>query len=77
MSLYLLEPKTCEYILGVESPIICDILHLVDQDGLINMPSLLIIDEPMPDDDEGTSSAESHSSYDSTENELDAPPINV
>lgn len=82
VSLYLLEPKTCEYILGVESPIICDILHLADEDGLVNIPSLILegrghIDESMADDEEGTSSAESHGSYDSTENELDAPPINV
>merc|ERR1712141_133292 len=27
VTLYLLEPKTCEYILGVESPLICDILN--------------------------------------------------
>ncbi|TRY68484.1 hypothetical protein TCAL_01386 [Tigriopus californicus] len=35
VSLYLLEPKTCDYILGVESPIVCDILHLADQDGMM------------------------------------------
>lgn len=36
VSLYLLEPKVCNYILGVESPIICDILHKVDDYGLVD-----------------------------------------
>ena len=35
VSLYLLEPKTCEYVLGVESPLVCDIIHLADDDGLM------------------------------------------
>lgn len=35
VSLYLLEPKVCSYILGVESPLICDILDKVDEDGLV------------------------------------------
>lgn len=35
VSLYLLEPKYCEYILGVESPLICDILSRADEDGLV------------------------------------------
>lgn len=34
MSLYLLEPKTCEYIVGVESPLICNILQKADENGL-------------------------------------------
>ena len=37
VSLFLLEPKTCEYILGVESPLICNILQFADDEtGLIN-----------------------------------------
>ncbi|XP_066590654.1 endoplasmic reticulum lectin 1 isoform X2 [Prorops nasuta] len=36
VSLFLLEPKTCEYILGVESPLICDILEYADENGLIS-----------------------------------------
>ncbi|KAM0732303.1 Endoplasmic reticulum lectin 1 [Formica fusca] len=36
VSLFLLEPKTCEYILGVESPLICDILEYADENGLLN-----------------------------------------
>ncbi|XP_075974218.1 endoplasmic reticulum lectin 1 isoform X2 [Anticarsia gemmatalis] len=35
VSLYLLEPRTCHYILGVESPLICDILPIADENGLI------------------------------------------
>ncbi|GJQ82036.1 hypothetical protein Trydic_g6912 [Trypoxylus dichotomus] len=35
VSLYLLEPKYCEYILGVESPLICDILAHADEHGLV------------------------------------------
>ncbi|XP_031336493.1 endoplasmic reticulum lectin 1 [Photinus pyralis] len=35
VSLYLLEPRYCEYILGVESPLICDILARADENGLI------------------------------------------
>ncbi|XP_060526607.1 endoplasmic reticulum lectin 1 [Cylas formicarius] len=35
VSLYLLEPKYCEYILGVESPIICEILDNADENGLV------------------------------------------
>jgi len=35
VSLYLLEPRTCEYVLGVESPLVCDILpHADTQSGL-------------------------------------------
>lgn len=44
VSLYLMEPKTCQYVLGVESPIICDIVQKADRDGLIPMPELTIKD---------------------------------
>lgn len=40
VALYLLEPKTCEYILGVESPIICNILSQADDNGLVHMPQM-------------------------------------
>jgi len=39
VGLYLLEPKTCEYILGVESPLICDILPQANEYGLMDMVS--------------------------------------
>jgi len=32
VSLYLLEPKVCEYVLGVESPLVCDLLPHADAD---------------------------------------------
>lgn len=35
VSLYLLEPQTCQYILGVESPLICNILQKADEYGLV------------------------------------------
>lgn len=35
LSLYLLEPKTCSYILGLESELLCSILSNVDSNGLI------------------------------------------
>jgi len=35
VSLYLLEPRTCEYILGVESPIICGLIDGADEEGLM------------------------------------------
>lgn len=38
VSLYLLEPKYCEYILGVESPLICEILDKADENGLVQVP---------------------------------------
>ncbi len=39
VSIYLLEPKTCEYVLGVESPLVCDILASADEYGLMHMKS--------------------------------------
>ncbi|KAI8422737.1 hypothetical protein MSG28_006496 [Choristoneura fumiferana] len=41
VSLYLLEPRTCHYILGVESPLICDILPYADENGLIKSKPVL------------------------------------
>ncbi|KAJ8309266.1 hypothetical protein KUTeg_014140 [Tegillarca granosa] len=35
VSIYLIEPKTCEYILGVESPILCSVIDKADKNGLI------------------------------------------
>lgn len=36
ISLFLLEPKTCKYVLKVESPLICDILEYADENGLLS-----------------------------------------
>ncbi|MFH4977373.1 hypothetical protein AB6A40_004082 [Gnathostoma spinigerum] len=35
VTLYLLEPHTCRYILGVESPAFCALLQNVDEEGLL------------------------------------------
>ncbi|XP_030383805.1 endoplasmic reticulum lectin 1 [Scaptodrosophila lebanonensis] len=40
VSMYLLEPKTCQYILVVESPIICDLMHYADDHGLVKAEKL-------------------------------------
>ncbi|KAJ8934589.1 hypothetical protein NQ314_013265 [Rhamnusium bicolor] len=47
VSLYLLEPRYCEYILGVESPLICDILSRADENGLVE-----VIDNEITDSDD-------------------------
>ncbi|VDN08158.1 unnamed protein product [Thelazia callipaeda] len=38
VTIYLLEPYKCQYILGVESARFCDLLQTVDQYGLIQLP---------------------------------------
>lgn len=40
VKLFLMEPKMCSYILGVESPLICQIIQKADEDGLINRKSV-------------------------------------
>jgi len=39
VTLYLLEPRLCEYILGVESAMFCDVLQMADEHGLIQQHS--------------------------------------
>ncbi|XP_078594232.1 endoplasmic reticulum lectin 1-like isoform X1 [Branchiostoma floridae x Branchiostoma japonicum] len=39
VTIYLIEPNTCEYILGVESPIICSLLDTADENGLLSVPT--------------------------------------
>lgn len=41
VSLYLIEPHTCQYILGVESPMVCQILDSLDEHGLSD-PSVTV-----------------------------------
>ncbi|XP_070577533.1 endoplasmic reticulum lectin 1-like isoform X2 [Ptychodera flava] len=36
VSIYLVEPATCEYILGVESPLICSLLSTADDEGVLH-----------------------------------------
>ncbi|CAD6999733.1 unnamed protein product [Ceratitis capitata] len=40
VSIYLLEPKTCQYILVVESPIVCDLMQLADEYGLVHKETI-------------------------------------
>ncbi|CAH2004613.1 unnamed protein product [Acanthoscelides obtectus] len=40
VSLFLLEPKYCQYILGVESPLICNILPKADENGLVSIEDM-------------------------------------
>ncbi|KAM3606858.1 uncharacterized protein V6R79_024604 [Siganus canaliculatus] len=39
VTIYMLEPQTCQYILGVESPVICRILDTADEHGLLSVSS--------------------------------------
>ncbi|XP_066518339.1 endoplasmic reticulum lectin 1 [Hoplias malabaricus] len=39
VTVYLLEPQTCQYNLGVESPVICKILDTADENGFLSAPS--------------------------------------
>ncbi|XP_056147805.1 endoplasmic reticulum lectin 1 isoform X2 [Lampris incognitus] len=39
VTVYMLEPQTCQYILGVESPVICRILDTADEQGLLSVSS--------------------------------------
>lgn len=51
VSLYLLEPKYCEYVLGVESPLICEILALADENGLVEPLDSFTFDSSSIEDD--------------------------
>ncbi|XP_034040838.1 endoplasmic reticulum lectin 1 isoform X2 [Thalassophryne amazonica] len=39
VTVYMLEPQTCQYVLGVESPVICRILDTADEHGLLSLSS--------------------------------------
>ncbi|KAM5164866.1 endoplasmic reticulum lectin 1 [Mantella aurantiaca] len=39
VTVYMLEPQTCHYVLGVESPVICKILDTADENGLLSIPT--------------------------------------
>uniref|UniRef100_A0A2K6H001 Endoplasmic reticulum lectin n=1 Tax=Propithecus coquereli TaxID=379532 RepID=A0A2K6H001_PROCO len=39
VTVYMLEPHSCQYILGVESPVICKILDTADENGLLSLPN--------------------------------------
>lgn len=42
VSLYLLEPQACEYVLGVEAPFLCPLIDAADANGLIKFDDLSI-----------------------------------
>jgi len=54
VSLYLLEPKICEYVLGVESPLVCDILPHVDPSTGLFPAALVDNIENLPRDSAST-----------------------
>lgn len=37
VTLYLVEPKPCEYVLGVEAPFLCALIDAADSNGLIDL----------------------------------------
>ncbi|KAM7408911.1 hypothetical protein PAMA_002568 [Pampus argenteus] len=39
VTVYMMEPQTCQYILGVESPVICRVLDTADEHGLLSISS--------------------------------------
>ncbi|CAN9499883.1 unnamed protein product [Ophioblennius macclurei] len=39
VTVYMLEPQICQYVLGVESPVICRILDTADEHGLLSVSS--------------------------------------
>lgn len=39
VTVYMLEPQTCQYVLGVESPVICRVLDTADEHGLLSVSS--------------------------------------
>ncbi|XP_054261897.1 endoplasmic reticulum lectin 1-like isoform X1 [Macrosteles quadrilineatus] len=52
VSLYLIEPHTCQYILGVESPLVCQMLANVDEYGLQHEVSSADLDDATVSDDD-------------------------
>jgi endoplasmic reticulum lectin 1 len=67
VALYLLEPRTCEYILGVESPLICNILLQADENGLVKMAEMDDADEVIvSSEDDEDSSQEVTNNFDNT-----------
>lgn len=46
VSLYLLEPQPCEYVLGVEAPFLCPLIEAADNNGLIQIENVKITNRP-------------------------------
>lgn len=70
VSLYLMEPKTCNYILTVESQFLCDVIVAADEDGLIQVDAFTettVTDE----DDEVEETITTETIYNRKDNEND------
>ena len=52
VSLYLLEPQPCEYVLGVEAPFLCPLIDAADASGLIQLDNIQTTSKtsPLPED---------------------------
>lgn len=52
VSLYLLEPQPCEYVLGVEAPFLCPLIDAADINGLIQLDNIQVSTgkPPLPED---------------------------
>lgn len=55
VSIYLMEPRTCQYILNVETALICDVIDKVDEHGLV--PSILDVRAKAAEDHLGRESS--------------------
>lgn len=42
VSLYLLEPQPCEYVLGVEAPFLCPLIEAADSNGFIKLEDVTV-----------------------------------
>ncbi|KAK0426006.1 hypothetical protein QR680_009499 [Steinernema hermaphroditum] len=50
ISLFLLEPSTCQYVLGVDSPLLCSEMQTADDFGLMSMDRKRSIEETVEND---------------------------
>ncbi|XP_067624172.1 endoplasmic reticulum lectin 1 isoform X2 [Eurosta solidaginis] len=79
VSIYLLEPKTCQYILVVESPIVCDLMQLADEYGLVqeeNIEQLIQKNSKIPTSEEDTTNSAAASESTKTSAEMGAATSN-
>lgn len=72
VSMYLLEPKTCQYILVFEAPIVCALTGYTDEYGLIDEDKLTKL---VQEKDSGASSTSAADTSDAMSKEGGAAPI--
>ncbi|XP_046389188.1 endoplasmic reticulum lectin 1 isoform X2 [Ischnura elegans] len=78
VALYLLEPKTCEYVLAVESPLVCVMLPFMDEYGLLPPdPPAEVMLGGEEDSAEESSSEHLESAKASSVSHEEASPINL